>query len=179
MFHPKTSLCLYLPGDPHAAQAAVWGAVQSEPSHRQAHLLRHLDAVPRGEGMTAQINRFIFQVSFFLIHLIGSSPPPPDLERVVRPLCNPLLREAELRPRSEHDRRPRQAVLCGGAAARGPGAPHRRDPPSRAQPARHRQEPPGPALLRRSPQTGPGQSWFCRPLMDSSSDKTIQTIQLL
>lgn len=30
------------------------GAVQSEPSHRQTHLLRHLDAHTRGTGTTAQ-----------------------------------------------------------------------------------------------------------------------------
>lgn len=43
-----------LSGDPHVAQAALRGAVQSEPSHRQAHLLCHLDAHTRGTGMTAR-----------------------------------------------------------------------------------------------------------------------------
>lgn len=90
--------------------------------------------------------------SFIVCHL----PPPLDTERVVRPYHHPLLRQVELRPRPEHDRGPRETVFSRGTAANGPGTPHRRDPPGRAQPARHCQKPASSAFHGRGPPTRPG-----------------------
>lgn len=49
----------HCPGDPHVASAAVWGAVQSESSHRQTHLFCHLENHTRGKGMPIQIPQTI------------------------------------------------------------------------------------------------------------------------
>lgn len=141
-------------GDPHAAEAAVRGAVQFKSSQRQTHFLRYLENHAGGEGRAVKDQRQLFSSFLSLIPL--HPPSLLDPERVVRPLGHPLLREVKLRPRSEHDRGPRENVFSGGAAAGGPRPPHRPDPSGCAQPARHCQKPASSALHRRGAQTRPG-----------------------
>lgn len=52
IFFWALNVCCHCAGDPHVAEAALWGTVQSESSHRQAHFLCHLENHTRGEGMT-------------------------------------------------------------------------------------------------------------------------------
>lgn len=107
------------------------------------------------EGKVEPIKTLLFHSR---VILCASPAPPPllDTERVVRPHHHPLLRQVELRPRSEHDRGPRENVFSRGTAANGPRTPHRRDPSGRAQPARHCQKPASSAFHGRGPPTRPG-----------------------
>lgn len=75
-------------GDPHVAEAAVRGAVQSEPSHRQTHLLRHLDAHARGTGTTARPIRAALcrlRPDFFFLPygFCLTCPKPPDPTQIL------------------------------------------------------------------------------------------------
>lgn len=88
-----------------------------------------------------------------------------DPERMVWPISHSLLCEAELWPRAEHDRSPREVVLCWWAPTYGPSAPCWWNPPSCSQPALYCQEPSSSTFHRWSPQTWPGWSDGVRKLL--------------
>lgn len=135
-------------------------SLSSGQSHKRERSvqIKHMTGTAQGKWHIEKSSlpkRWLF---FFCLSVTNSPMCSLDPERVVRPIGHPLLCEAELRPRSEHDRSTREVVLSPWAPTCGPSAPHWWDPPSCAQPALHCQEPSSSALLRRSPQARPGWS---------------------
>lgn len=75
-----------------------------------------------------------------------------------------LLCKAELRPRTEHDRKPHEGVLTWRTAPYLPSALSSRDPASCVESASHRPAPPQAALHRRCSAPRPGGICCCIPL---------------